>query len=109
MFRWAVWGYVDHLMEYVLLWLQAQAEAQKAAVCFQRANSVYQVAKEMVQLAEERNFPEDGDRRQIDAAWQEMLNHATIKVKSDRRGLAGDAKPRHYQGKDRSTRPGRRC
>jgi hypothetical protein len=34
----------------------------------------------MVQLAEERNYPEDGDRRQFDAARQEMLNHATIKV-----------------------------
>ena len=36
----------------------------------------------MVQLAEERNnIPEDeDDKKQFDSAWQEMLNHATIKV-----------------------------
>ncbi|KAI0227922.1 SH3 domain-binding protein 5-like [Lamellibrachia satsuma] len=55
---------------------EAQTEAHKAAVQFQRANSVYQVAKETVGLAEER-VTNDGGRKDFDAAWQEMLNHAT--------------------------------
>ena len=59
--------------------LQAQTEAHKAAVQFQRANSVYQVAKETVGLAEERVI-NDGSRKDFDAAWQEMLNHATKRV-----------------------------
>ncbi len=59
---------------------QAQAEAQKAAVNFQRANSIYQAAKETVSLAEERIVTDEGDRREFDSAWQEMLNHATMKV-----------------------------
>ncbi|KAK2140862.1 hypothetical protein LSH36_1225g00022 [Paralvinella palmiformis] len=60
---------------------QAQSEAQKAAINFQRANSIYMAAKEMVQLAEERNNIPDNeeDKKQFDSAWQEMLNHATIK------------------------------
>lgn len=48
---------------------------------FQQANGVYKAAKETVTLAEERLFAGD-DRGKIllDAAWQEMMNHATAKV-----------------------------
>lgn len=35
-------------------------------------------AKETISLAEQRLLEED--HRQFDAAWQEMLNHATQKV-----------------------------
>ena len=58
---------------------QAQAKAHNAAVQFQRANSIYQVAKETVGLAEER-VTNDGNRKDFDSAWQEMLNHATTRV-----------------------------
>jgi hypothetical protein len=59
---------------------KAQIEAQKAAVKFQRANGIYRAAKETVTLAEQRLFAGDGDGKiAFDAAWQEMLNHATAK------------------------------
>lgn len=59
---------------------QAQEAAQNATIKFQRANSLYIAAKEMVMLTEEK-FSEIDDSNQIvlDTAWQEMLNHATIK------------------------------
>ncbi len=41
---------------------------------------MYQAAKETVALAEERVVDPDGQNRQFDSAWQEMLNHATMKV-----------------------------
>ncbi|KAF6203806.1 hypothetical protein GE061_002141 [Apolygus lucorum] len=56
---------------------QAQAEAQKAAVRLEKANSAHSAAKEMVFLAEEGLTMEG---RTFDHAWQEMLNHATIRV-----------------------------
>ncbi|CRK89207.1 CLUMA_CG002967, isoform A [Clunio marinus] len=57
----------------------AQIECQKAAVKFQRANEIHAAAKETVALAEER-FMSNSHEWQFDNAWQEMLNHATLKV-----------------------------
>lgn len=64
---------------------QAQLEAQKATQDFQRATEVLQAAKETISLAEQRLLEEDS--RQFDSAWQEMLNHATQRV---RRGKSGN-------------------
>ncbi|KAH0817664.1 hypothetical protein GEV33_005126 [Tenebrio molitor] len=58
---------------------KAQQECQKAAVQFQRANEIHAAAKETVALAEQR-FLSNQHEWQFDNAWQEMLNHATIKV-----------------------------
>jgi len=57
----------------------AQAECQKAAVQFQRAAGIHAAAKETISLAEER-FQDNSGEWTFDNAWQEMLNHATIKV-----------------------------
>lgn len=56
-----------------------QKECQTAATNFQRANGVYAAAKETIALAEERFLSNSSDW-EFDNAWQEMLNHATIKV-----------------------------
>ncbi|XP_034229970.1 uncharacterized protein LOC117638907 isoform X2 [Thrips palmi] len=56
---------------------EALIETQKAAVKFERANSAHTAAKEMVFLAEE-GLKTEG--RTFDHAWQEMLNHATMRV-----------------------------
>jgi len=58
---------------------KAQAECQKAAVQFQRAAGIHAAAKETISLAEER-FKDNSGEWQFDNAWQEMLNHATMKV-----------------------------
>ena len=57
----------------------AQTECQKAAVQFQRAAGIHAAAKETISLAEER-FQDNSGEWTFDNAWQEMLNHATIKV-----------------------------
>lgn len=57
----------------------AQIDCQAAAVQFQRAHEHYAAAKETVALAEQR-FMSGSHEWQFDNAWQEMLNHATIKV-----------------------------
>lgn len=62
--------------------VQAQLEAQKATQDFQRATEVLRAAKETISLAEQRLLEEDN--RHFDSAWQEMLNHATQRV---RRGV----------------------
>lgn len=59
--------------------MRAQAECQQAAVQFQRAAGIHAAAKETISLAEER-FLDNSGEWQFDNAWQEMLNHATIKV-----------------------------
>eukprot|EP00095_Tigriopus_kingsejongensis_P009100 maker-scaffold295_size218279-snap-gene-1.30 protein:Tk09100 transcript:maker-scaffold295_size218279-snap-gene-1.30-mRNA-1 annotation:"sh3 domain-binding protein 5-like protein" len=56
---------------------KALAEAQHAAVRFEKASSAHEAAKEMVTLAEE-GYAEKGLK--FDSAWQEMLNHATNRV-----------------------------
>ncbi|XP_061432394.1 LOW QUALITY PROTEIN: SH3 domain-binding protein 5 [Lethenteron reissneri] len=57
---------------------QAQVSAQKATQDFQRASEVLRAAKETIALAEERLLEQED--RHFDSAWQEMLNHATLKV-----------------------------
>ncbi|RXG68106.1 SH3 domain-binding protein 5-like protein [Armadillidium vulgare] len=61
---------------------QLQIECQRAAVQYQRANAVHQAARETISLAEDRftNLRDGSTERKFDAAWQEMLNHATMKV-----------------------------
>lgn len=58
---------------------KAQKECQSAATAFQRASGVHAAAKETITLAEER-FLSNSNNWQFDNAWQEMLNHATMKV-----------------------------
>lgn len=57
---------------------QAQLECQKAAVAFRKANEFHAAAKETVTLAEQQFL--SNKEWQFDNAWQEMLNHATMKV-----------------------------
>ncbi|XP_069119716.1 uncharacterized protein [Argopecten irradians] len=56
---------------------EAHIEAQKTALRFERACSMHEAAKEMVQLAEQGYMCRE---EPSDPAWQEMLNHATMKV-----------------------------
>lgn len=58
----------------------AQLECQAATLKYQRANEIHAAAKETVALAEQR-FMSNSHEWQFDNAWQEMLNHATIKVR----------------------------
>ncbi|KAK0048559.1 SH3 domain-binding protein 5-like isoform X1 [Biomphalaria pfeifferi] len=57
---------------------QAQSEAVRSARKFQSANSVYLAAKETISLAELRLL--DDKTVSLSKAWQEMLNHAVIRV-----------------------------
>ena len=47
---------------------------------FQRAAGVHAAAKETIALAEQR-FLTNSKHWEFDNAWQEMLNHATMKVR----------------------------
>ncbi|CAF3937478.1 unnamed protein product [Rotaria sordida] len=58
--------------------LAAQSETQKAAQEYQRSVEIYRVAKETLSLAESKLLK--ADKREFDAAWQEYVNHATMKV-----------------------------
>ncbi|XP_064455841.1 SH3 domain-binding protein 5 homolog [Ornithodoros turicata] len=58
---------------------KAQLECQRAAVQYQRASEIHQAAKETISLAEQRFLSNQGEW-EFDNAWQEMLNHATMKV-----------------------------
>ena len=58
---------------------RAQKECQSAATHYQRASGVHAAAKETIALAEQRFLSNSSDWP-FDNAWQEMLNHATIKV-----------------------------
>ncbi|CAF1382855.1 unnamed protein product [Rotaria sordida] len=58
--------------------LDAQSETQKAAQEYQRSVEIYRVAKETLSLAESKLLK--ADKREFDAAWQEYVNHATMKV-----------------------------
>ncbi|XP_062588425.1 SH3 domain-binding protein 5-like [Saccostrea cucullata] len=57
---------------------KTQGESLKAARQYQSAISVYRAAKETVTLAEERLL-QKGEGT-LSAAWQEMMNHATMRV-----------------------------
>ncbi|XP_070703147.1 SH3 domain-binding protein 5-like [Pempheris klunzingeri] len=56
---------------------EAQQETQKAALRYERAVSMHTAAREMVYVAEQGLL---ADRNTMDPTWQEMLNHATVKV-----------------------------
>ncbi|KAK6182426.1 hypothetical protein SNE40_010123 [Patella caerulea] len=56
---------------------EVHMETHKAALRYERACSMHEAAKEMVQLAEQGYQRREDDS---DPAWQEMLNHATMKV-----------------------------
>ena len=60
-------------------------EAQSAASRFEKASSAHEAAKEMVTLAE-GGFVEQGIG-QFDQAWQEMLNHATNRVRENEKNV----------------------
>ena len=65
---------------------RTQLDCHRAAVQFQRASVLHQNARETIQLAEERFLPRPGgspvrqQQFEFDSAWQEMLNHATMKL-----------------------------
>lgn len=60
---------------------QAHCELQKATLQFEKANSRHVYARQRVQEAEQRVFA-SGEKRAFDTALQEMLNQATIEVKT---------------------------
>lgn len=64
---------------------QAQQETQKAALRYERAVSMHNAAREMVFVAEQGVM---ADKNRLDPTWQEMLNHATCKVRG-REGKGG--------------------
>lgn len=73
---------------YSLLLVQVQELSNKAAARFDKANSQHMAAKEMIRMSESqlsnrsREGPDPSSPSPIDLAWQEMLNHATIKVRN---------------------------
>ncbi|XP_034248149.1 SH3 domain-binding protein 5-like [Thrips palmi] len=75
---------------------QAQMECQRAAVNYQRANEIHAAAKETVALAEQR-FLSKQHEWQFDNAWQEMLNHATIKVRDAETKKAESGREHHQR------------
>jgi len=58
---------------------QAQLATLNATVRYERACGQLAAAKEMVNLAEQGYFEQS---QHFDPAWQEMLNHSTMKVSS---------------------------
>ena len=70
-----------------MLYTQIQELSNKAAARFDKANSQHMAAKEMIRMSESQlsvRIKEDQDPSSpsaIDLAWQEMLNHATTKVR----------------------------
>lgn len=54
-------------------------QCQQQAQLFQRASEIHAAAKETVALAEAR-FMSHQHEWNFDQAWQDMLNHATMKV-----------------------------
>lgn len=69
--------------------VQAQQETQKAALRYERAVSMHNAAREMVFVAEQGVM---ADKNRLDPTWQEMLNHATCKVRARGEGCL------HLQG-----------
>ncbi|RUS79404.1 hypothetical protein EGW08_012817 [Elysia chlorotica] len=57
---------------------EAQSEALRSARKFQSANGIYLAAKETISLAELRLM--DDKAASLSSAWQEMLNHALMRV-----------------------------
>ena len=71
----------QHYCSYYLLRClnQAQNEAIRAARQFQTANGNYRAAKEMITLAEQ-GVDNSSSTCSLSTAWQETLNHATVRV-----------------------------
>lgn len=71
---------------------QVQERSNKAAARYDKANSQHLAAKEMIRVAESQLADCKAERKDLeeepsspsplDLAWQEMLNHATSKVRS---------------------------
>jgi len=74
---------------------KAQKECQSAATAYQRANGIHAAAKETISLAEDR-FLTNSSSWQFDNAWQEMLNHATMKVMEAEKAKA-ESEAEHLQ------------
>eukprot|EP00128_Syssomonas_multiformis_P016257 Colp12_sorted_trinity150504_noHs@26916 len=53
----------------------AQLEAREAAIKYEKANSEHTAAREMISVAESSL-----SERTFDSGWQEMMNHATLRV-----------------------------
>ncbi|XP_064614072.1 SH3 domain-binding protein 5-like [Liolophura sinensis] len=58
---------------------KAQEEALKAARQFQSANGIHRAAKETISLAEQK-LSQEPSGRVLTSEWQEMFNHATIRL-----------------------------
>ncbi|CAD1477248.1 unnamed protein product, partial [Heterotrigona itama] len=74
---------------------QAQIKCQQQAQLFQRANEIHAAAKETVALAESR-FMSHQHEWNFDQAWQDMLNHATLKV-MDAENQKAECGREHYR------------
>ncbi len=69
--------------------VQIQEESNKAAMRYDKANSQHAASKEMIRMAESQlgsrvkteDVVDPSSPSPLDLAWQEMLNHATLKVK----------------------------
>lgn len=68
-----------------------QFETQKAAIEFQKANSLYKIAKETLVVAENSL-----DKRDIPDAWQEHLSTTVTKINNSKK-LADQAEEHHRQ------------
>ncbi|KAF3421177.1 hypothetical protein E2986_08648 [Frieseomelitta varia] len=74
---------------------QAQIKCQQQAQLFQRASEIHAAAKETVALAESR-FVSHQHEWNFDQAWQDMLNHATLKV-MDAENQKAECGREHYR------------
>ncbi|XP_003700305.1 uncharacterized protein LOC100881374 [Megachile rotundata] len=74
---------------------QAQIKCQQQAQLFQRASEIHAAAKETVALAESR-FISHQHEWNFDQAWQDMLNHATLKV-MDAENQKAECGREHYR------------
>ena len=57
--------------------IQAQSECQNAAVTYEKACQLHKGARDTISIAEEKLMNNPG---MFDAAWQEMLNNANLRV-----------------------------
>lgn len=74
---------------------QAQVKCQQQAQQFQRASEIHAAAKETVAVAESR-FMSHQHEWNFDQAWQDMLNHATLKV-MDAENKKAECGREHYR------------
>ncbi|XP_034174927.2 uncharacterized protein LOC117601831 [Osmia lignaria lignaria] len=74
---------------------EAQIKCQQQAQLFQRASEIHGAAKETVALAESR-FMSHQHEWNFDQAWQDMLNHATLKV-MDAENQKAECGREHYR------------